>query len=335
MHSSARCVSLLRVVFREFRADDVPYSARLDYLQYVVSDLLAECEPHHRGGELSYRFSAGMIGALQVVDLDVTAGEVVRTEKHIRRSDPEIYKVMIVKRGNGVVEQDGRAARLGPGDVTVLDMSRTGRWSASDIEVVATSFPQALLPLPHDKVAGLTATRISGSSGVGALVSTVARQLPRQIGAASGSRLGTVLLDLVTTALADRLDGDRPVATDSVHRTLLFRIHAFIEERLGDPDLTPSAIAAAHHISPRYLYKLFATEQATVASWIRSRRLERCRRDLLDPALVVRPVSAIAARWGLTNPAHFNRLFRETYGLTPGEFRQSHGVAAAPPRWIS
>ena len=33
-------------------------------------------------------------------------------------------------------------------------------------------------------------------------------------------------------------------------------------------------------------------------------------------------VSAVAARWGLPDSAHFSRLFRRTYGLPPAEYRQ-------------
>jgi AraC-like DNA-binding protein len=43
------------------------------------------------------------------------------------------------------------------------------------------------------------------------------------------------------------------------------QFHAFIWENLGDPNLTPGAIAAAHHISLRYLHKLFHAEGQTVA----------------------------------------------------------------------
>lgn len=99
-------------------------------------------------------------------------------------------------------------------------------------------------------------------------------------------------------------------------------MHAFIEERLGDPSLSPAAIAAAHFISLRYLHRLFEGEQTTVADWIRRRRLERCRRDLLDPALRDRPVSAVAARWGLPSAAHFSRLFRAAHGVPPAEYRR-------------
>lgn len=58
-----------------------------------------------------------------------------------------------------------------------------------------------------------------------------------------------------------------------------------------------------------------------MSAWIRLRRLERCRRDLRDPRAVDRPVSAIAATWGLPDPAHFSRTFRAAYGITPTEYR--------------
>ena len=62
-----------------------------------------------------------------------------------------------------------------------------------------------------------------------------------------------------------------------------------------------------------------------MAEWIRLRRLERCRRDLLDPALRWQPVSAIAARWGLTDPARFSRMFRSAYGVPRAEYRRLMG----------
>jgi AraC-like DNA-binding protein len=68
-----------------------------------------------------------------------------------------------------------------------------------------------------------------------------------------------------------------------------------------------------------------------VAGWVRQRRLERCRRDLLDPASAARPVSAVAARWGLVNAAHFSRAFRAAYGLSPVEYRAMAGGRSGPP----
>jgi AraC-like DNA-binding protein len=140
------------------------------------------------------------------------------------------------------------------------------------------------------------------------------------------------VLDLLAVALADRLGRAEKVPPETRERALLQHIHAFIEARLGDPGLSPGSIAAAQFISVRYLHKLFETQQTTVADWIRRRRLERCRRDLLDPTLRAEPVGAIAARWGLTNPAHFSRLFRGAYGVPPSAYRAMNGGPDPRPR---
>ena len=97
----------------------------------------------------------------------------------------------------------------------------------------------------------------------------------------------------------------------------------FIEEHLGEADLAPAQIAAAHHISLRQLHKLFHASGTTVAGWIRQRRLERCGHDLRDPRWSGRPVAAIGARWGYPDPAHFSRLFKAAYGVGPRDYRAS------------
>jgi AraC-like DNA-binding protein len=138
------------------------------------------------------------------------------------------------------------------------------------------------------------------------------------------------MVDLLSAALAARLDREDELPADTREEALVRRVHAFIEQRLADPALSPAVIADAHHISVRYLYKLFEGQHRGVAGWIRERRLERSRRDLLDPAMADRPVSAIAARWGLVDPAHFSRIFRATYGIPPLEYRRRIGRAPSP-----
>ncbi|MEU4645497.1 helix-turn-helix domain-containing protein [Micromonospora sp. NPDC023814] len=97
---------------------------------------------------------------------------------------------------------------------------------------------------------------------------------------------------------------------------------AFIEQHLGNTDLTPAVIAAAHHVSLRQLHRLFAPEQTSVGAWIRQRRLDRCRKDLADPAQSGLTVGAVGARWGLPDSAHFSRLFRAAFGVPPSDYRR-------------
>jgi AraC-like DNA-binding protein len=313
-----------------FRADEEPVVSRIDRLRSVVGDTITpiDVRPAVDPARINDRLALHQAGAVRVVAAILTAAVAVRTPRLIRRSDPELCKFDIVTEGQLIVEQEDRQALLGPGDFAFVDFSRPARWiTTGDCHGVAVTFPRSLLPLPDDDLGRLAAVRIPGNQGAGALVSTLARQMPRHLDdctAADAVRLGTAMLDLFAAALAGGLDRPTP-APRSRARALLLNIHAYIERNLGDPALSPATIAAAHHVSLRYLYKLFETEQTTVADWIRRRRLEHCRRDLLNPSLRNLPISAIATRWGLTNPAHFNRLFRTTYNAPPGEYRQAHG----------
>jgi AraC-like DNA-binding protein len=309
-----------------FRAADEVAASRRDYWVHVIGAALGPVElqiegPVHVGDELV----VGEMGSVRVGALTAReSGGARRTARHVRRSDPEFCKVDVLACGQGVIEQDGRAAHLRPGDLTLVDLSRPAVWRMLPSTMVALVFPRSLLPLRPAEVARLTAVKLSGDRGVGGLVSSLARQLPDHLDVdreSDGVRLGTAVLDLVSVALAARLDRGSAVPSDVRQRTLLRSVHSYIDEHLGDPTLSPAGIAAAQHISLRYLYKLFEGESDTVAGWIRRRRLERSRRDLLDPAMHFRTVGAIGARWGFVNPAHFNRAFRDAYGLPPGVYR--------------
>ena len=236
------------------------------------------------------------------------------------------FKVDVVAQGEVDIEQDGRQARLHAGDYAFVDLARPAHWTnSSSVRVLAIAFPRQLLPLRADDTTKLTAVGLNADDGPGALFSSTARQLARHLDhfdVASGVRVGTATLDLLTVALAGRLDRGGGLPPDIPQRVLIVRMRAFIEDQLADSDLTPSAVARAHHVSLRYLYKLFEGEQKSVAGLIKERRLERCRRDLLDPSLRHLPVSAIAARWGMPNAAHFSHAFRAAYGMAPVEYRR-------------
>jgi AraC-like DNA-binding protein len=240
--------------------------------------------------------------------------------------EADLVKVDVVAQGEVDIEQDGRQARLHAGDYAFVDLARPAHWTnSSSVRVLAIAFPRQLLPLRADDTTKLTAVGLNADDGPGALFSSTARQLARHLDhfdVASGVRVGTATLDLLTVALAGRLDRGGGLPPDVPQRVLIVRMRAFIEDQLADSDLTPSAIARAHHVSLRYLYKLFEGEQKSVAGLIKERRLERCRRDLLDPSLRHLPVSAIAARWGMPNAAHFSHAFRAAYGMAPVEYRR-------------
>ena len=124
--------------------------------------------------------------------------------------------------------------------------------------------------------------------------------------------------------LATVLDREAAVSYDARRRALLLECRSYIETHLADFELGPTQVAGAHHISLRYLHRLFEATESGVAEYFRRRRLDRCRRDLLDPALAGRPVAAVGARWAFLDPAHFSRVFKAEYGLPPAAYRAKH-----------
>jgi AraC-like DNA-binding protein len=313
------------------RAEDEPVPTRLEYFRHAVGDTVVPFDLRlDAGPDFRFRIAAGDVGTLRVTTVTGPPLEAARTPRLIRRSDPELCKIDVQTRGHSVFEQGGREAVLRPGDFTLVDLSSPCHLAAGGDpgqEIVAVMFPRTLLPLPTQELTRLTAVRIGGQRGLGALVSSLVVHLHRHrddYDATDGARLSTALTDLLTVGLAGPLGRQPMVPRDTRRRALLLRVRAFIDQRLGDPELSPGVIAAAHYVSTRYLHKLFEAEGTTVAGWTRARRLERCRRDLLDPALRARPVHAIGARWGLVDAQHFSRLFRAAYGLPPAAYRRLH-----------
>ncbi|MEU8823697.1 helix-turn-helix domain-containing protein [Streptomyces sp. NPDC048636] len=249
-----------------------------------------------------------------------------RTRKLIRQSDPETYHLSLLLDGTGAGVWKHRETSYRPLDLHInsssvdYEIHSTG----NPVRTVGVEIPHALVPLPHDKVRRIIARPVSAREGVGALLSGFLTQLTADTSAyrpADAYRLGRVASDLVTMVFAHALEEEKGLPPETHRRSLALRIQAFIRARLHDPGLTPSSIAAAHHISVSYLHRLFRDEEDTVADWIRRLRLEAAHGELTDPTLGTTPIHAIASRWGFRRASDFSRAYRAAYGTTPKDHR--------------
>ena len=270
-------------------------------------------------------------GRLRSVDFDdahvheVTASQhmVERTESLVAVSDERFYKASLQVSGTGLLIQDGREALLQPGDLAIYDTARPySLIFEQDMRMLVLMFPREQLGLPPDMMRQLTAHRFSSTDGLGAMIipflQNVSQNLDR-VGGATGPRLVHTAIDLITTMFANELDLEAD-PRDS-HQLLMQQVRHYIETNLGSPELSPSQIAADHFISTRHLHGLFREKGTTVSTWIRERRLENCRRDLIEPLNAHLSVGAIAARWGFVEAAHFSRVFKAAYEMSPSELR--------------
>ncbi|MEK8106692.1 hypothetical protein NKG94_18690 [Micromonospora sp. M12] len=184
-----------------------------------------------------------------------------RTSTFIRRSDPEMYEFALPLSGHGGVEQERRTNLFTPGQFAIVDTSRPHQSShqgRSRHEGLLTTLtilvPHNLVPLHPNRIAQLLATNISAAEGMGALLSNFVRQVlnhPEQYQESDIPLLGTVARDLISATLAQRLDLTEALPTEVREHSLRVRAKAFIDQHLGDPDLSGHCRCRAPRLAPQ------------------------------------------------------------------------------------
>jgi acetamidase/formamidase/AraC-like DNA-binding protein len=241
----------------------------------------------------------------------------------VSRPDAGVVWLALLLEGQGRLSRPGDSLALRAGDIAV------GHVGTPAGLVFETAFRASFVRIPGVVIGRRMVSPPTGYLGV----------LPRDAGIAS-------LLSALLTSVAQTLDNMTPelirllegtlaeflmVALTSASAALtgasanqahmLKRICADIETRLSDPELTLATVADAQGMSPRYLQKLFESAGDNFVHYLRRRRLERSRADIVNPAFAQLSISEICFRWGFNDAAHFSRVFREHFGVAPRGLR--------------
>lgn len=111
----------------------------------------------------------------------------------------------------------------------------------------------------------------------------------------------------------------RPLQVDDNHRQLVHKIHAYIEQNLGN-DVTLQSIGDAVYLNGIYvsqIYKEITGEN--VSEYILRARMERAK-SLLEKT--TSKIYEITEKVGYQSPQHFIRTFKKYYGVTPEYYRK-------------
>ncbi|UFR06646.1 helix-turn-helix domain-containing protein [Streptomyces sp. Go40/10] len=222
---------------------------------------------------------------------------------------------------------------LGPGDICFYDVHEPPRLDLPrGCRLKVFLLARELLGLARSDVPRVTSVPVAPTSGLGALLSPFLSDVADTLGASRppvGEMLAWNAVNLLATLATEHLAEQARDEEPDTRAVLVPDILDHIDRHLTDTDLSPETIARAHHISVRYLHKLFEDEGTTVARLIRRRRLAECRRALTLRSWENVTIAAIANHWGFASPTHFSRVFRAAYGMSPREWRDVAGSGAA------
>jgi AraC-like DNA-binding protein len=254
------------------------------------------------------------LGDLTIVNCQLSR-MTLTSEKDV---EPSSTYLKVVVSGSMLVEQNGYTRTLNAGEMILINPCKPHRQTIIEqCHFVALDLPDKSLNdcgvrlrikdhfLPNVKLPDIRA--------VAATICNIAVQN----GSTSDSfrrRQGFQLVELLDFIVTnpDSLARTRSAATT------LHRAKRFIAQNLRKPDLSPSLIASATCVSEAYLNRLFKIEQGqSLMRYVLACRLAAAVKMLRQSGEGAVRVSEVAYMCGFTSHAHFSRVFKDRYGVTP------------------
>lgn len=285
---------------------------------------LSECKPastqEFRAQIVSRVF--GSLGLSAASSRGISSIRMTRGRAQIRKDPRDHFMLYLVLNGQVDIEQDDRQASAFAGDMFLYDQTMPFSMNFySNNRSVLVNIPRPLLAARLSGANHFTGRRIGGDSKLGALASSVIRQIV-EFGATSHSaveeRLVHSTMDIVSTALDVELGGE--VQARSMRHRLLPQVQRYMLEHLHEAGLDIEAIARAQNIAPRTLSRIFVMEGTTPMRWLWRQRLAVSHKLLSEGR--VDNVTDAAFSVGFSDVSHFGRAFKREFGRLPQTLRR-------------
>lgn len=312
---------------KSYTTKSVPRTARVAYWNGLNSRLFQPVEITPRDAQ-NFDAEAGteVLGPITFTKASSPPATIELRERSALGDSPLRYDLLMPLAGDLLVSHHGIETELGVGDLILIDTRPPSRLSFTkpNQTIIVSITPATLaahLPDAHE-VCGM---RVHGDHGMGHVAADMLKslwfELVRGLPSDMGATIASNLLDVVATSYATEHSIDIHGVTRAKSRKL--QVKRFVEAHLRDPRLTPGFVAESLNVSTRYIRMLFAEEDEHLSHYILRRRLEKCAEQLRRSGWTRITITDIALSWGFNSMAHFARVFRAHYGMTPREFRKT------------
>lgn len=296
---------------------DVAENERIEYWEAFNASLLTgiRCSTHDRGG-LSASVSRCEVNGLSFSDIRGNEHIVERTPEIAQKQPKDSVFACLLVEGSAFFYQQSRCLTLSAGDVLIYDAEQPFLYGfAGGMRQILIDVPRSKL-MENRRPAQLAAPiQIQGNIGSGRTLSGALRHAGLRLMAGARQEDAERCWQLIAGVFSGGPNLQRS-------RILpLVEIKTVISDHLSNPKLGPEFIAERMGISVRHLNRLFADEETGIADYVRNERLAAAYRDLSGLGQTA-TIGEIAYRWGFADLAHFSRVFRQRFGMTPSDVRR-------------
>lgn len=229
--------------------------------------------------------------------------------------------VMLQLQGSTHTRQRDRAAHLRPLGLCLIDGSQPFELCVGSVasHIVVMQMPRQTVLAQHPFLETLTGELLESRDAGTVLLRTLLLSAAEQAPCLGEQQRAAALAAII------QLLGALPVAQPLRESGAQWRVRAalsWVDSHLTDPELTATGVAQAQAVSRRRLDQLMVRWTGrSLSAHIWLRRVEHAARDLTHPRLASRTVTQIAFAAGFEDVAHFTRVFKRRYGMTPTQWR--------------
>ncbi len=251
---------------------------------------------------------------------------------HIRARKAAVRLVYFVLQGELQVVNAGGSYSVKPGRCAVINADEP--FYSATLVGDRGSFECALAVVPEHLVLSHMpwAKGMNTSFGVEAAHRRIVTGLldllcfeGESLGPRAAQPLAEAFLQSISDGLGDQIAGSaRP---GSLVDKRFVDIQKCIQKNLTCADLTCDRVAEYCGISPRYLCYVLKANNTCFSDLLWSQRLPKAREWLVSEAFERCLIHKIACMAGFKSAAHFSRMFKSAYGVSPKEYRANHARA--------
>ncbi len=278
-------------------------------------------------GEIRALIRKGLNQPIQFIrSLNATGISFRRCWHHIRARKAAVRLLYFILQGEMQVVSSGNTYTVTPGRCAIINAdepfySRTSVGERGTFECALAVVPEHLILSRMPWAKGLN-TSFEVGAGHRHVVTNLLDLLCFE-GDHMGRRTAEPLSEAFLQSVSDSVEGQ--IASSMQPSSLVDKRFADIQEciqkYLTSADLTCDRVATYCGISPRYLCYVLKANNTSFSDLLWGKRLPKARDWLVSDAFQRYPIHKIAGMAGFKSAAHFSRMFKTAYSMSPKEYR--------------